>query len=97
MHIITQMCGKPLGRCPSQGQESSGVVLKSSAYHRLFKDWRTPIVDLLASSQANMVPQYIILDLSDKRGSGGDALKERWLEGLRQAFPPPNIIQVDLG
>ena len=27
----------------------------------------------------------------------GDALKQKWPEGLRYAFPPPNIIQMALG
>ena len=55
------------------------------------------VVDLFVSSWAHKVPQYFSLDLSERRASGGGALKERWLEGLRYAFPPPNIIQMALG
>ena len=76
-----------------RGKKAQGWSLGNS----LFKCWGTPVVDLFASSQAHKVPQYLSLDLSDKRASEGDALKERWPEGLRCAFPSPNIIQMALG
>ena len=38
--------------------------------------WGTSIVDHFASSCTHKVPQYFSLDLSDKRASEGDALKD---------------------
>ena len=58
---------------------------------RLFRWWGTPVVDLCSSRQEHRVLQYFSLDLSDRRASGGDVLKERWPKELRYAFPPPKM------
>ena len=81
----------------SRGKKAQVWSIVDPACHRSFKCWGTPLVDLFASSQAHKEPQYFSLVPSDKRASGGDALKERWPEGLRYVLPPLNIIQMALG
>ena len=60
----------------SRGIKAQEWGLGDLACHRLFKCWRTLVVDLSANNQAHKVPQYFSLYLSDKEASGGDALKE---------------------
>ena len=71
----------------SRGKKVQEWNLGHPVCNRLFKHWGNPVVDLFTSSQAHKVPQYFNLDLSDKRASRGDAVKESW---------PPNI-QMALG
>ena len=79
------------------GRKAKELSLGGKACHRMFKHLGIQVVDLFASNWTHKVPQYLSLDFSAKRASRGDALKERWPEGLMYAFPPPNIIQITLG
>ena len=72
----------------SRGRKAQEWSFRDLASHRLFRWWGSPVVDFFASRQACRVPQYFSLDLSDRRASGGDALKERW---PRASGMPSNI------
>ncbi len=73
----------------SRGKQVQEWKLQASAVNRLFKRWGRPDVDLFASSAAHQVQAYFSLDRRDTGASGGDALQEKWPQGLRYAFPPP--------
>ena len=80
----------------SRGKNAQEYSLGDPACHRMFKHSASLVVNLFTSSWAHKVPN-ISPDLSDQGASGGDALKERWPEGIRYAFLPPNFIQMALG
>ena len=75
---------------PDRQHNSSGLSVEGGMHlwqDPKFKHWGTPIVDLFARSQAHKVPQYINLDLSDKRASVGRCL-EREVSGRAKVCLP---------
>ena len=70
MPRIPQRCGKTVGRCSFQGQESSVVELGSSNQLQVIQMVGTSEVDLFASRQAHGVPQYFSLDISEREHPG---------------------------
>ena len=96
MPRIPQRCGKFLTRCPIQGQESSVVEPRGPSMPQVIQALGNPSIRPLhkqSVSQGTPIFQHGSL----KGASRGNALKERWLEGLRYAFSAPNIIQMALG
>ena len=78
----------------SRHKKSSGVELGSPS--------QPQVMQMVVCSNSRSVCRQtgtqgtLILDLSDRRASVGDTLKERWSQGLSCAFPPPNIIHLVL-
>ena len=81
----------------SSGKRAQEWNLRTPVCYRLFKRWGTPVVDLFISKRTFKILQEFSIDLSDTKGSGGDALKVEWSVGLRYAFPSPNLVQLVLG
>lgn len=76
----------------SRGKRPAEWHLLPQATTQIFKRWGCPEIDLFASQQSAVVPNYVSIDSRDRSASYIDAFSRPWRYRLAWVFPPPSII-----
>ena len=76
----------------SRFQEVEDWYLLPRVTRKIFRQWGTPEVDLMATAHSAQVPAYFAFDRLDPLSRGTDAFAQTWEFGLAYVFPPPPVI-----
>ena len=89
--VYVRGIGNTIADALSRGQETQWH-LSPKMVDRIFRRYGTPQVDLFASRETALLPQYMTLQRGDNQGLAVDALSQTWDFDLVYAFPPPTLV-----
>ncbi|KAL0891810.1 hypothetical protein ABMA27_015076 [Loxostege sticticalis] len=76
----------------SRGKQPAEWHLLPQATAEVFQKWGHPEIDLFASQETAVVPNYVSIDCRDRSANYTDAFSRPWKYQLAWVFPPPNMI-----
>ncbi|XP_047537164.1 uncharacterized protein LOC125071117 [Vanessa atalanta] len=76
----------------SQGKQPAEWHLLPRATTEVFRKWGRPEIDLFATKETAVVPNYVSIDCRDRSANYIDAFSRPWVHQLAWVFPPPALI-----